>query len=204
MGRERHSRFTAFEGLSVRGQAIVMDGAESDRPQKQIQEDLLKATGEKYSNGSISRFIAEWRRVWTEEKAAEAQTQRVIRSMKANNIGGQEAAEALIKQAMFQNIDHAGSIDLETSLKLQLRVSEYEVKKQQVQQQEKKLQIAEKQLKIQTARLEAIQGKAQRIGKAVEEAEGKIRGGKNLTLRDFNHIREIYGLEKLTEAPHAA
>ncbi len=192
---KRHSRFTAFMGLSPKGQEIVIAGAKADKPQRQIQNELKEATGEEFSNGAISRFIKVWREQEEQAQAADAQANRIIRAMKANDVEGPELAEALIKQAMFENMDAAGEISLEKSIPLQIRMMDIELKKRNVAATEKRLEVAEREVEIKQRTIDAKDSELEAIRNRAKKAQKEIERRKDLPKDIVQQLHELYGID---------
>ncbi len=191
---KRHSRFTAFMSLSPKGQTIVIAGAKADKPQRQIQKELKEATGEEFSNGAISRFIKVWREQEEQAKAADAQANRIIRAMKANQVEGEELAEALIKQAMFENMDAAGNISLEKSIPLQIRMMDIELKKRNVAATEKRLEVLERETEIKQRKIDTQERELKAMRNKAKKAQREIVTRKDLPADVVRRLREVYGI----------
>ena len=204
MKKDRKVRFPAFERLSARAQALVIEGIEKDLTQVQIIAKVADEAGEEISSGSIGRFVENWRLQRESEQASDKQAKRIIEGIKAADIQGTEVGEMLIKHGLFENADQAGTLDLGDLLRHARQYEELKIRNRQLDQTDDKIRLLEREVGLREERLKEIRGKAQRIGNAVRAAEEKVRAGRQLDLDDFSGMRELYGFEALTEVPSAA
>ena len=187
MKKARKVRFPAFERLSARAQALVIEGIEADLTQVQIIDKVDKEAGEKISSGSIGRFVENWRLQREGEKAADRYTEVLVKAVKDNEIEGTEIAQMAIRQGIFENINAAGSLDLETLLRLTRQYKELEIKSRSLDQTAEKIQLLERDVAVREQKL-------QQIGEQAEAAQTEISEIADLPEAVKDRIRSIYGL----------
>ena len=199
-------RFPAFERLSVEGQAVVLRGCAADTTQQRIQSNLDDATGEKIANDSLGRFVKAWRLQRKKEREAQLYAKQTIESVQTGGVDASELSEALIVQAMLENMGDAESMDLGTSLRFARQFEELKHKRQAskvVQRQHdeglrlqgERLRLAEEQLHVQREKLDSVE-------QIAREASGEDAGKPVDPVVLLNRIRDVYGLQPVTA--HAA
>ena len=126
----------------------MYQGIDGDWTQKEIQRRLEEATGEKISNGSLSRFVVHYRTKRDQERAAQVQANRLIAAVKEGNVDAVEAARAFLNQTMVELIDAGeAGMDAETALRLNRQYAEFRLKEKKIDLEHDQLDLAKLQVK---------------------------------------------------------
>lgn len=182
----RRSRFLAFESLSPEAQSIVVEAIEADATQEEIRR-RVKAHGEEFSKGACSRFVRTWYMARAQEKAADQQTERLVKALRENDVESEQIAKAVVKMGLFENMDEAGDLKLPELMKLQLRQKELEIKQATLELGSERIKLLERDLKLREDKLRRIREQAKRVEKSVEKL-------KDLPPKVIADLRSLYGL----------
>ena len=195
MARKRHVRFNAFLGLSAEGQNVVLRGIDEDWTQKQIQQRLEEATGEKIANGSLSRFVVYWRTKRDEERAAQTHVNRIVTAVKKGNVDAIDAAETLLNQAVVELIHEGGAqMEAETVLRLNRQSAEYRLREKQIDLKQDELELAKRQAEIAERRLQAKEKQLKAVRHKAKQTQTKLARRTDLPADVKRDIRSTYGL----------
>ena len=127
---------------------------------------------------------------------------QTIESVRTGCVDASELSEALIVQAMLENMGNAESMDLETSLQLARQFEELKHKRQAgkvaerqhdeaLRLQGERLRIAEAQLHVQREKLDSVEQIAREASGGDDEKPGEPVNPVAL----LNRIRDVYGLQ---------